>query len=75
MGRPPYFYQKGLKYYHQGESFFLENGIDELLLERHLGKKQRRAGMKTKGPSKFTNADIKNFCEEFEKKVSNKAGL
>lgn len=66
---------KGVKVLSPRGKLFLEKGIDELLLARHLGKKQRRAGMKTKGPSKFTNDDIKNFCEEFEKKLSNKAGF
>jgi uncharacterized protein len=49
---------------------FLEENINELLLARHLGKIQRRAGMKTKGPKKFTTDDVLNFCQEFEKILS-----
>lgn len=42
---------------------------------RHLGKKQRRAGMKTKAPNKFTNEDILTFCKQFKKILSKKEGL
>lgn len=36
---------------------------------------ERRAGMKTKGPSEFTKEDKIKFCEEFEKILSNKEGI
>lgn len=49
--------------------------MGELLFVRHLGQKQRRAGMKTKGPLKLTNDDILKFINEFEKILSNKEGI
>ena len=49
---------------------FLEGDMNELLFARHLGKIQRRAGMKTKGPKKFTTEDILKFCEQFKKILS-----
>ncbi|WP_084034561.1 DUF188 domain-containing protein [Anaerobacillus alkalilacustris] len=54
---------------------FIEDKMDELLYVRHLGQKQRRAGMKTKGPNKFTNDDILKFCQDFEKFLSTEEGI
>ena len=38
-----------------------DDNMDKLLFERFLGKKSRRAGMKTKGPAKRTEEDNSNF--------------
>jgi uncharacterized protein len=54
---------------------FLNETIEELLLSRYLGKMQRKAGMKTKGPSKCTNEDIIKFIKRFENILSNKEGI
>ncbi len=35
--------------------------IDEKLFSRHVGKQLRRAGMRTKGPKKFSNEDLTRF--------------
>ncbi len=58
----------------RGMQFFNES-MDELLLARYLGYKQRRAGMKTKGPSKFTKADVCKFIREFENILSDQEGI
>ncbi|MFN7251253.1 MAG: YaiI/YqxD family protein [Anaerobacillus sp.] len=54
---------------------FLNETIEELLLARYLGKMQRKAGLKTKGPNKFTNEDIIKFIKQFENILSNKEGF
>lgn len=66
---------KGIKVISPRGKQFLNETMDELLLVRHLGQLQRRAGMRTKGPSKFTNEDILKFIEGFEKILSNKEGI
>lgn len=40
---------------------FNDENMDKLLFERFLGKKVRRAGKRTKGPSKRTEEDNINF--------------
>lgn len=41
--------------------------IPLMLEQRHIARKERRAGNKTKGPRKFTNVDRQRFCENFKK--------
>lgn len=41
--------------------------IDEKLFSRHIGKQLRRAGMKTKGPKKFSNQDLVRFEKSLKK--------
>ncbi|MCT8139693.1 YaiI/YqxD family protein [Anaerobacillus sp. CMMVII] len=66
---------KGIKVISPRGKQFLNEDIDELLLARYLGKMQRRAGMKTKGPTKFTKEDNLKFVEKFEKILSNVEGI
>lgn len=46
---------------------FNDENMDKLLFERFLGKKVRRAGKRTKGPSKRTETDDKNFIDGLTK--------
>ncbi|MDF2607184.1 MAG: hypothetical protein K0S34_1379 [Bacillales bacterium] len=57
----------------RGRMYTTEN-IDQLLFERYLGAKLRRAAIHTKGPKKFTVEDRKNFFNSFEKILSNFEG-
>lgn len=54
---------------------YTEEKMEELLYTRHLSSKQRRAGIKTKGPSKFTQQDVITFCNEFKNILSKKEGI
>ena len=45
----------------QNGLIFTENNIDSLLFSRHIGKKLRNSGYKTKGPSKRTKEDDEAF--------------
>ncbi|HQC41678.1 MAG TPA: DUF188 domain-containing protein, partial [Petrotogaceae bacterium] len=38
-----------------------ESNIDSLLMQRHIGMKERRSGNYTKGPKKRTKQDDSNF--------------
>lgn len=51
------------------------NRMQELLYSRHLSSKQRRAGVKTKGPKKFTQRDVLEFCEQFKIILSKQEGI
>jgi uncharacterized protein YaiI (UPF0178 family) len=42
-------------------NLFTAKNIDSLLLERHIGKKVRRAGGKTKGPRALSREDRERF--------------
>ncbi|UCZ54512.1 DUF188 domain-containing protein [Bacillus shivajii] len=46
--------------------------IEYLLDMRHDSGKRRRAGLRTKGPKKYTNEDKQIFQKELEKILSNK---
>lgn len=45
--------------------------LDQMLMERHLNKKARRASAKNhiKGPRKRTSEDDEHFRESFEKMI------
>ncbi|OZM57731.1 DUF188 domain-containing protein [Lottiidibacillus patelloidae] len=45
------------------------NNIDQILFERFLSSKQRRAGGKVKGPKAFTEEDKNNFIYNLKKIV------
>jgi len=49
---------------------FSEQKIDQMLEERHLAAKRRRAGLKTKGPRALTKADKQRFKTNFTKFIS-----
>lgn len=62
---------KGAYPIHQSGKWYTNDNIDVMLMERHLGKKARRAGSKNhlKGPRKRTEEDDLRFAESFEKLI------
>lgn len=62
---------KGAYAIHQSGRWYTDENIDQLLMERHLGKKERRASGKNhlKGPKKRTEEDDVKFCQSFEELV------
>ena len=56
---------------HQSGKCYTNENIDQMLMERHLAKKERRANSKhhMKGPRKRTEEDDVRFAESFEKMV------
>ena len=64
---------KGAYCIHQSGKWYTNDNIDQMLMERHFGKKARRASSKNhlKGPRKRTKEDDIRFAESFEKMVLN----
>lgn len=62
---------KGAKGINQNGLIFTNENIDRLLFERHIGKKVRRSGQRTKGPVKRNSENDRIFEEEFEKLIKN----
>jgi hypothetical protein len=62
---------KGAYAIHQSGKWYTNDNIDQMLMERHLGKKARRASGKNhlKGPRKRTEEDDAKFRESFEKLI------
>lgn len=62
---------KGAYAIHQSGKWYTDENIDRMLMERHLGKKARRASGRNhlKGPKKRTEEDNVRFRESFEKLV------
>ena len=60
---------KGAYAIHQSGKWYTDENIDQMLMERHLNKKARRAssGNHIKGPRKRTEEDDQRFAESFEK--------
>ena len=56
---------KGARAINQNGLVFTNQNIDRLLMERHIGGKIRRAGKRTKGPSKRTKEDDARFEAAF----------
>ena len=56
---------------HQSGKWYTNENIDQMLMERHLNKKARRAFGKNhlKGPRKRTSEDDEHFRESFEKMI------
>ena len=54
---------------HQSGKWYTNENIDQMLMERHLNKKARRASSRNhiKGPRKRTEEDDQRFAESFEK--------
>ncbi len=63
---------KGAYGIHQSGKWYTNENIDQMLMERHLGKKARRANSKNhlKGPKKRTEEDDKHFSESFRKLIA-----
>lgn len=62
---------KGAYAIHQSGKWYTNDNIDQMLMERHLNKKARRASHKNhiRGPRKRTEEDDERFRESFEKMV------
>lgn len=62
---------KGAYAIHQSGRWYTNDNIDQMLMERHIGKKARRASGKNhlKGPAKRTKEDDLRFEESFEKLI------
>lgn len=62
---------KGAYGIHQSGKWYTNENIDQMLMERHMAKKARRASSKhhMKGPSKRTEEDDVRFKESFEKLI------
>lgn len=60
---------KGAFAIHQSGKWYKNENIDQMLMERHLNKKARRASSRNhiKGPRKRTEEDDQRFAESFEK--------
>ena len=64
---------KGSFAIHQSGKWYTNENIDQMLMERHLNKKARRASSRNhiKGPRKRTEEDDQRFAESFEKLLRN----
>ena len=62
---------KGAYAIHQSGKWYTNENIDQMLMERHLNKKARRASRKNhlKGSRKRTSEDDERFRESFEKMI------
>ena len=62
---------KGAYAIHQSGKWYTNDNIDQMLMERHLNKKARRASGKNhiKGTKKRTPEDDEHFSESFEKMI------
>lgn len=62
---------KGAYAIHQSGKWYSNENIDQMLMERHLNKKARRASHKNhmKGPKKRTEEDDMRFAQSFEKMI------
>ena len=62
---------KGAYAIHQSGKWYTNENIDQMLMERHLNRKARRASGKNhlKGPRKRTSEDDEHFRESFEKMI------
>lgn len=62
---------KGAYAIHQSGKWYTNETIDQMLMERHLNKKVRRASRKNhmKGPKKRTSEDDARFRQSFEKLI------
>ncbi len=68
---------KGAYAIHQSGKWYTDENIDQMLMERHLNKKARRASSRNhiKGPRKRTDEDDQRFAESFEKLLRKVKGL
>ena len=62
---------KGAYAIHQSGKWYTDENIDQMLMERHLNKKARRASHKNhlKGPKKRTEEDDERFAQSFEQLI------
>lgn len=62
---------KGAYAIHQSGKWYTNENIDQMLMERHLTKKARRASKKNhlRGPRKRNREDDERFAQSFEKMI------
>ena len=62
---------KGAYAIHQSGLWYTNDNIDQMLMERHIAKKARRASAKShlKGPAKRTSEDDAAFTDAFERMI------
>ena len=62
---------KGAYAIHQSGKWYMDDNIDQMLMERHLNKKARRSSHKNhmKGPRRRTAEDDERFEKSFERLV------
>lgn len=67
---------KGCYAIHQSGKWYTNENIDQMLMERHFAKKERRATKKhhIKGPAKRTKEDDLRFEASFEKMIQKAMG-
>jgi uncharacterized protein YaiI (UPF0178 family) len=63
---------KGALVLHHGGMRYTDENINQLLFQRHLSAKIRRAGGKTKGPKAFTNEDRERFEHSLRNVLKNR---
>ena len=56
---------KGARVLDQNGRVYTDDNIENLLMDRHMGQKIRRAGGRTKGPPKRTKEDDAKFEQAF----------
>ena len=68
---PDYGVGKSAYAIHQSGKWYTDENIDQMLMERHLNKKARRASHKNhlKGPKKRTEEDDERFAQSFEQLI------
>ena len=71
LGFEPTEAERRLYAIHQSGKWYTNENIDQMLMERHLNKKARRASGKNhlKGPRKRTSEDNEHFRESFERMI------
>ena len=67
---------KGAHAIHHSGRRYTNDNIDQMLMERHLARKARRASGKhhLHGPAKFTAEDRQRFCAAFEELITEVLG-
>lgn len=68
---------KGAVGIHQNGRWYTNDNIDQMLMERHINKKARRANGKhhIRGPAKRTEEDDRRFEESFVKLIQKMSGI
>lgn len=66
---------KGVHTVHPRGFLYREDNMEKMLFERYISGKERRAGKRTKGPSKYQDTDLDRFSAQFKKMLSNVEGF
>ncbi|MDH6364875.1 uncharacterized protein YaiI (UPF0178 family) [Enterococcus sp. PF1-24] len=63
---------KKVRVFHQSGKEYTPATIDQMLEQRYHSGKMRQAGVRTKGPKAFTNAERQAFCQQLRAALSEK---